>query len=376
MAKDKVELEVTTKGKGSASPTSGGDKGDKNPFAGIPTLTKEDLLDAFPTKEDFKSIFASLPELTSREIAQTFSKNFDDIFSAIPELTAKEVKDAFKNIGFPENIWKELGNADAFDSSGIKPEGEIAQDEALAASAQSLLDEFNAFGSKVQTVTGVLGALGKGVAIVTGFYVSLLLANQVLKETLNSLGEFSVGLKSAQAQNNATSIRQSLDTANRLDDQLASLETDRGAFARQLEQVKVEVFDLLSPFIRGATLFMTAVLYVLNSMLFVLNTIKDGIGFILFSPSKLIAFLAPHLNPMSAEAKEELKRKRERDRLNKKAPGLGDLTDLFDMARVGMTAKNLPSALAEDVKIPFDRGDGPSGLSGGGGHQMGGGGGF
>lgn len=395
---DDVRLNINITGDGDDSPKAG-DSIPSNPFEGIEPLTKEDLLDVFPPKEDFKSIFDTLKSASFKDFLESKNagKSLEDIFKDLPELSKATSFDS-SIVGGLEKDFRHLEETiQAFDSSivGFLPEDfeegldnffKAIQEDTDAFNAQKkalddLLEQqndaleslFSEIGKVIGSIVGWIGAIGKGIAVFTGFIVSVSLFNNALKEVLNSLGEYAANFRREQALVARDLQLQSLRNSQRLDEQLSANEANRGELAQALEQFKTEMFDLLSPFIRFITATLTIILNVINLILAAINLVKDALEL----PIKLLSYLGELLLPVSQKAKKDLQQNTTDP---KDSVGLGTVFDLFDMDNFDLNPNDLPEGLRNDViQHPF--GDAPSpnpggGNAGGGWSNPNGGGGF
>lgn len=399
---DEVTLNINFGDSGDNTPKS--DSSD--PFKGIKPLSKEDLLDAFPPKDDFKQIFKQLKTLTAEDAFNSadIGKSIEDVFKDLPTLSDATTFDSSIVGGLEQSFKKLETTLQSFDSSivGFLPEDfedkldnffkaieedteaffaqRDALDQLLESQNDSFQNLFDEIGGVASGFLGVANTTGAVIAGFTGFIVGVSLYNAALKEVLNSLGEFAGQFKAEQAEVARDLLVQSLENSQRLDAQLATNESIRGAMTGELEQLKTELFDLLSPVIIFVTGVLTLILKAINTLLAAVNFIKDVVG----APISLISTIIGLLNPMAEKARRDLRTKT-KDDLNKLAPGLGDLNDLSSLGSIGRTTQDLPPGLFDDVvnhpfegiddlsENPFDNPPPASGNGGGG--SLGGGGG-
>lgn len=373
---DGVRLNINITGDGGDSPKAG-DSTPSNPFEGAKPLTKEDLHDVFPPKEDFKSIFDSLKSASFKDFLESKNagKSLEDIFKDLPELSKATSFDS-SIVGFlPEDFEEGLDNffkAIQEDTDALNAQKK-ALDDLLEQQNDALESLFSEIGKVIGSIVGWIGAIGKGIAVFTGFIVSVSLFNNALKEVLNSLGEYAANFRREQALVARDLQLQSLRNSQRLDEQLSANEANRGELAQALEQFKTEMFDLLSPFIRFITTTLTIILNVINLILAAINLVKDALEL----PIKLLSYLGELLLPVSQKAKKDLQQNTTDP---KDSVGLGTVFDLFDMDNFDLNPNDLPEGLRNDViQHPF--GDAPSpnpggGNAGGGWSNPNGGGGF
>lgn len=373
---DDVRLNINITGDGGDSPKAG-DSTPSNPFEGVEPLTKEDLLDVFPPKEDFKSIFDTLKSASFKDFLESKNagKSLEDIFKDLPELSKATSFDS-SIVGFlPEDFEEGLDNffkAIQEDTDALNAQKK-ALDDLLEQQNDALESLFSEIGKVIGSIVGWISAIGKGIAVFTGFIVSVSLFNNALKEVLNSLGEYAANFRREQALVARDLQLQSLRNSQRLDEQLSANEANRGELAQALEQFKTEMFDLFSPFIRFITTTLTIILNVINLILAAINLVKDALEL----PIKLLSYLGELLLPVSQKAKKDLQQNTTDP---KDSVGLGTVFDLFDMDNFDLNPNDLPEGLRNDViQHPF--GDAPSpnpggGNAGGGWSNPNGGGGF
>lgn len=372
MASDDVRLNINVEISG-----DGGDGDPKYPFKDIKKVTEKDFSNLFPPSNALKDIFSSLKSLAeddifdSSKVKQIIQENFADIFAKLPSSEASEFDTSV--VGGMVQDFKHLEETiEAFSSSlvGFLPEDfedkldaffdAIQQDtdafhewnrqfdELLENQNNALQAMFDGIGDIVKRITDWAGAIGKAITAFGTFIVGTFLYNQALKAVLESLGEFAASFMKQKALVERDLQIQSLRNSQRLDDQLASNEAARGELSQALEQFKVEMFDLLSPFITFITVTLTAIMTVLNLILGAANLIKD----IVLSPLTVLENIAGLLNPMSQKAREDLARK---DALDRQMPGLGTFFDLMSLDNFDLKPDDLPPGLREDVvEHPFD----------------------
>jgi hypothetical protein len=327
-------------------------------------IPEADALDNFAIgiERSLKSVWANIDTLSkATEFDTSFVGGFEQKLKDIAEISFDS-----SYVGGFEPKLKDMEEV-SFDSSYIPflPDDFEEQLEAFFKAIDDANDRYvedkSMFASIMDNVTGAVTGvtdaiggwvdwLGKGVAAISGIIVSMFLWDAVIKEALNSLGQFSGGLRRAQAETDRNLMLQSLTNSNRLDEQLAINEASRGELTMALSQFKVEMFDLLSPVIRFITGTGMAIMNILNSGLRILNVIKD----LLELPFDLLGKIISLLDPVARNARDDLRTKTKND-ANNLAPGLGDLNDLFDLGGMNIKPSDLPPGLREDVtKHPFD----------------------